>query len=51
VPSVVNVHKIIDGLNFIMRPLYEVIAQQVRDGVREQREREPQRAAALGSAA
>jgi N-acyl amino acid synthase of PEP-CTERM/exosortase system len=53
VPSVVNVHKIIDGLNFIMRPLYEAIAQQVRDGVREQREREPQlqRAAALGSAA
>jgi N-acyl amino acid synthase of PEP-CTERM/exosortase system len=36
VPSVVNVRKIIDGLNFIMRPLYNVVAQEVRDGMQEQ---------------
>ena len=36
IPSVVNVQKIIGGLNFIMRPLYETIAEQVREGVRQQ---------------
>jgi N-acyl amino acid synthase of PEP-CTERM/exosortase system len=36
VPSVVNVRKIIDGLNFIMRPLYNVVAQEVRDGMQQQ---------------
>jgi hypothetical protein len=30
------VHKIIDGLNFIMRPLYDTVAQQVREGIEEQ---------------
>lgn len=38
VPSVVNVRKIIDGLNFIMRPLYNVVAQEVRDGMHQQKE-------------
>lgn len=36
IPSVVNVQKIIGGLNFIMRPLYDTIAEQVREGVRRQ---------------
>ena len=36
VPSVVNVGKIIEGLNFIMRPLYDTVAEQVRAGMREQ---------------
>lgn len=36
IPSVVNVRKIIDGLNFIMRPLYDTVAQQVREGIEEQ---------------
>jgi N-acyl amino acid synthase of PEP-CTERM/exosortase system len=36
VPSVVNVRKIIDGLNFIMRPLYHTVARQVREGMRVQ---------------
>jgi N-acyl amino acid synthase of PEP-CTERM/exosortase system len=34
VPSVMRVSNIIDGLNFIVRPLYQVIAQEVREGVR-----------------
>lgn len=33
VPSVMRVSSIIEGLNFIMRPLYNVIAQEVRDSV------------------
>jgi N-acyl amino acid synthase of PEP-CTERM/exosortase system len=37
VPSIVDVKGIIDGLNFIMRPLYKAIAEQVRRGVSEQR--------------
>ena len=32
-PSMLSVPKIIDGLNFIMRPLYEVIAKEVLDGL------------------
>jgi N-acyl amino acid synthase of PEP-CTERM/exosortase system len=36
IPSVVNVQKIIDGLNFIMRPLYETVAQQVSQGMEQQ---------------
>jgi N-acyl amino acid synthase of PEP-CTERM/exosortase system len=53
IPSVVNVRKIIEGLNFIMRPLYDVVAREVRDGVREQPEQEPQlqRGAVIGSGA
>lgn len=34
VPSVMRISSIIDGLNFIVRPLYEVVAQEVREGVR-----------------
>jgi N-acyl amino acid synthase of PEP-CTERM/exosortase system len=33
VPSVMSVSSIIAGLNFIVRPLYRVIAQEVRQGV------------------
>lgn len=36
IPSVVNVQKIIDGLNFIMRPLYDQVAQEVRAGMQAQ---------------
>lgn len=36
VPSVLDVQDIIRGLNFIMRPLYEVIAEQVHRGIEEQ---------------
>lgn len=36
VPSMMLVTSIIDGLNFIMRPLYNVIAKEVRDGVEAQ---------------
>lgn len=35
VPSMLDVKEIIGGLNFIMRPLYNVIAQEVRQGARE----------------
>ena len=37
VPSMVRVRSVIEGLNFIMRPLYRVIAEQVRCGVAAQR--------------
>ena len=33
VPSMMSVSSIIDGLNFIVRPLYSVIAEEVRQGV------------------
>jgi N-acyl amino acid synthase of PEP-CTERM/exosortase system len=33
IPSMMSVSSIIDGLNFIMRPLYTVIADEVRQGV------------------
>lgn len=36
VPSMVKVKEVLDGLNFIMRPLYEVIAEEVRRGIEEQ---------------
>ena len=36
IPSVVNVQKIIGGLNFIMRPLYDTVAEQVREGIETQ---------------
>ncbi len=36
IPSVVNVKKIIDGLNFIMRPLYDTVAEQVQVGLEQQ---------------
>jgi N-acyl amino acid synthase of PEP-CTERM/exosortase system len=36
VPSVLRVSTIIDGLNFIVRPLYKVIAEEVREGLRVQ---------------
>jgi N-acyl amino acid synthase of PEP-CTERM/exosortase system len=34
VPSVLRVSSIIDGLNFVVRPLYKVIAEEVREGLR-----------------
>lgn len=37
VPSVMRVSSIIAGLNFIMRPLYKVIAEEVRQGVKMQK--------------
>ena len=36
IPSVVNVRKIIDGLNFIMRPLYDAISEQVQERLEQQ---------------
>jgi N-acyl amino acid synthase of PEP-CTERM/exosortase system len=36
VPSILDVQGIIDGLNFIMRPLHDVIAQEVRQGLQKQ---------------
>jgi hypothetical protein len=33
VPSVIRVPAILGGLNFLLRPLYKVIAEDVRDGV------------------
>lgn len=36
VPSMLDVKEILSGLNFIMRPLHKVIAEEVRQGVREQ---------------
>ena len=36
VPSMLDVKGILGGLNFIMRPLHKVIAQEVRQGLREQ---------------
>lgn len=37
VPCMLDVQEILGGLNFIMRPLHRVIAQQVRHGVQAQR--------------
>ena len=34
VPSMLRVPRIIDGLNFIVRPMYQVIAEEVRESVR-----------------
>lgn len=36
VPSMMKVRSIIEGLNFIVRPLYKVIAEEVRRAVRDQ---------------
>ena len=36
VPSIMDVATIIDGLNFLVRPLYKVVAQEVLDGMRVQ---------------
>jgi N-acyl amino acid synthase of PEP-CTERM/exosortase system len=36
VPSMLKVKEILRGLNFILRPLYEVIADEVRRGIEEQ---------------
>lgn len=36
VPSILDVKGIVGGLNFIMRPLYKVIAQEVHQGLQEQ---------------
>lgn len=36
IPSVVNVQRILDGLNFIVRPLYETVAEQVRAAIEAQ---------------
>jgi N-acyl amino acid synthase of PEP-CTERM/exosortase system len=33
IPSMMRVSSIIEGLNFIMRPLYEEIAQEVRESL------------------
>ena len=38
VPSALDVREILDGLNFIMRPLHEEIAGEVRRGIAAQRE-------------
>jgi N-acyl amino acid synthase of PEP-CTERM/exosortase system len=37
VPSLLNVKKIINGLNFLTRPLYKEIADEVNQGLRDQR--------------
>jgi N-acyl amino acid synthase of PEP-CTERM/exosortase system len=37
VPSVMTVASIIDGLNFVVRPLYDVVAAQISAGIAEQR--------------
>jgi N-acyl amino acid synthase of PEP-CTERM/exosortase system len=39
VPSMMRVLKIVDGLNSIMRPLYDVIAKEVQEGLSAQRAR------------
>jgi N-acyl amino acid synthase of PEP-CTERM/exosortase system len=36
VPSMMKVRSIIEGLNFIVRPLYKVVAEEVRRAVRDQ---------------
>lgn len=36
VPSMVKVREVLGGLNFIMHPLYEVIAEEVQRGIEEQ---------------
>lgn len=33
IPSVMGVHSILEGLNFVMRPLYKVVAQEIRAGL------------------
>jgi len=38
VPSMMTVAGIVDGLNFVMRPLYEVVAAEVKQGVQAHRE-------------
>lgn len=38
VPCMVKVKEILGGLNFIMRPLYEVIADEVRRGIEQQQQ-------------
>jgi len=38
VPSMMTVAGIVDGLNFVMRPLYEVVAAEVKQGVHAHRE-------------
>lgn len=38
IPSMMRVSSIVAGLNFIVRPLYAIIADEVRSAVREQRE-------------
>ena len=37
VPSMMTVAGILDGLNFLVRPLYKVVAEEVRAGIRAQR--------------
>lgn len=37
VPSVMSVASILDGLNFLVRPLYKVVAEEVHAGMRAQR--------------
>ena len=49
VPSMVKVKEILDGLNFIMRPLYEVIAAEVHRGIDEQLQASFTQALALSS--
>lgn len=41
VPSVIGVRSVIDGLNFIMRSLYDVVAEEIRQGVRAQQGTRP----------
>src|SRR6267378_2350030 len=48
VPSIMTVSSVIGGINFVIRPLYKVVAEEVRLGVRAQREMQP--AEATGSA-
>jgi N-acyl amino acid synthase of PEP-CTERM/exosortase system len=38
VPSMMTVASIVDGLNFVIRPLYEVVAAEVKAGVAAQRQ-------------
>lgn len=37
IPSVINVQEVLDGLNFIVRPLYNVVAEEITAGLRQQR--------------
>jgi N-acyl amino acid synthase of PEP-CTERM/exosortase system len=39
--SIMTVASVMGGINFVIRPLYKVVAEEVRLGVRAQREMQP----------
>jgi len=47
VPSSMTVSSVMGGINFVIRPLYKVVAEEVRLGVRAQREMQPAEAMSL----